>query len=94
MTPRLDIVIPVYNEGNIILATLAELRRQVATPSRILICYDWPDDDTLSTIKAHPERVEGLDDRIRSQPVARRARRGDERFCRKPGAVRAGVSRR
>ena len=60
MTPRLDIVIPVYNEGNIILATLAELRRQVPTPSRILICYDLPDDDTLSTIKANPERVEGL----------------------------------
>lgn len=60
MTPRLDIIIPVYNEGNIILGTLAELRRQVTTPSRILICYDRPDDDTLSTIKANPDRVEGL----------------------------------
>ena len=59
-SPRLDIVIPVYNEGNIILATLGELRRQVAVPSRILICYDLPDDDTLATIKAHPEQVEGL----------------------------------
>jgi dolichol-phosphate mannosyltransferase len=61
MTPRLDIVIPVYNEGNIILSTLGELRRQVTTPSRILICYDRPDDDTLSTIKAQPKQVEGLD---------------------------------
>ena len=60
MTSQLDIVIPVYNEGHIILATLAELRRQVTTPSRILICYDRPDDDTLSTITAHPDRVEGL----------------------------------
>ncbi len=60
MTPRLDIVIPVYNEGNVILATLGELRRQVKTPSRILICYDEPDDDTLSTIKARPEQVDGL----------------------------------
>ena len=60
MMPRLDIVIPVYNEGSIILATLAELRRQVSTPSRILICYDQPDDDTLAAIKAHPERLEGL----------------------------------
>jgi glycosyltransferase involved in cell wall biosynthesis len=60
MTPRLDIVIPVYNEGNIILTTLGELRRQVTTPSRILICYDRPDDDTLSAIKMHSERVEGL----------------------------------
>jgi len=61
MTARLDIVIPVYNEGNIILATLDELRRQVATPSRILICYDRPDDDTLSTIEANRSRVAGLD---------------------------------
>ena len=61
MTARLDIVIPVYNEGNIILATLDELRRQVATPSRILICYDRPDDNTLSTIEANRGRVAGLD---------------------------------
>lgn len=60
MATQLDIVIPVYNEGRNILATLAELRRLVRAPSRILICYDRPDDDTLSTIKAHPERVEGL----------------------------------
>lgn len=60
MTARLDIIIPVYNEGKNILATLGELRRQVTTPSRILICYDRPDDDTLSTIEANPDRVEGL----------------------------------
>src|SRR4029077_7731605 len=60
MTSQLDIVIPVYNEGHIILATLDECRGQVTTPSRILICYDRPNDDTLSTIKAHPGRVEGL----------------------------------
>lgn len=60
VTPKLDIVIPVYNEGKIILATLAELRRQVRVPMRILICYDRPDDDTLATIQAHPDRVEGL----------------------------------
>jgi dolichol-phosphate mannosyltransferase len=60
MMTQLDIVIPVYNEGRNILATLSEIRRLVRTPSRILICYDRPDDDTLSTIKAHPERVAGL----------------------------------
>ena len=60
MTPRLDIIIPVYNEGNIILGTLTALRREVKVPSRILICYDRPEDDTLSTIKAHPDQVEGL----------------------------------
>jgi len=61
MTPRLDIVIPVYNEGGIILATLDALRRYVATPSRILICYDRPDDNTLSTIEANRDAVAGLD---------------------------------
>jgi dolichol-phosphate mannosyltransferase len=57
---RLDIVIPVYNEGKIILGTLAELRRLVTTSSRILICYDKPDDDTLAAIKASPAQLEGL----------------------------------
>ena len=47
-------------KGAIFWRRLRELRRQVTTPSRILICYDRPDDDTLSTIKAHPDRVEGL----------------------------------
>jgi dolichol-phosphate mannosyltransferase len=61
MPARLDIVIPVYNEGSIILATLGALRREVTTPSRILICYDRPDDDTLSTIKANAEQLAGLD---------------------------------
>jgi len=60
MTHRLDIVIPVYNEGRVILATLDALRREVSTPSRILICYDKPDDDTLSTIKDHPDCAAGL----------------------------------
>ena len=53
-------MIPVYNEGGVILGTLAELRRLVRTPSRILICYDRPDDDTLAAIKTNPDLVEGL----------------------------------
>lgn len=60
MTERLDIVIPVYNEGRNILATLGEVRRHVRTPLRILICYDRPDDDTLTAIQANPGPVEGL----------------------------------
>jgi glycosyltransferase involved in cell wall biosynthesis len=57
---QLDIIIPVYNEGGIILTTLAELRRRVATPMRILVCYDQPEDNTLAAIKANPAQVEGL----------------------------------
>jgi len=43
--PRLDIVIPVYNEGANILRTLQSIARAVTTEKRVLICYDREDDD-------------------------------------------------
>jgi dolichol-phosphate mannosyltransferase len=49
--PRLDIVIPVYNEGANILQTLRSIVREVKTPLRVLICYDREDDDTLPAIR-------------------------------------------
>ena len=49
-TPTLDIVIPVYNEGRNILKVLAALQAAVQTPCRVLICYDFEEDDTLSAI--------------------------------------------
>ena len=60
MGARLDIVIPVYNEGPNILATLASLRDNVRTPFRVLICYDRPDDDTLTTIDANRAMLQGM----------------------------------
>jgi glycosyltransferase involved in cell wall biosynthesis len=51
MTAELDIVIPVYNEGRNIVLTLATLASSVKTPARVLICYDFPDDDTLPAIR-------------------------------------------
>jgi dolichol-phosphate mannosyltransferase len=55
MTPaapaRLDIVIPVYNEGANIVPTLRALARHVKTPCRVLICYDREDDDSLPAIR-------------------------------------------
>jgi dolichol-phosphate mannosyltransferase len=48
--PRLDIIIPVYNEGANILPTLQSILRTVKTPPRVLICYDREDDDTLPAI--------------------------------------------
>ena len=38
--PRLDIIIPVYDEGANILRTLQSIMRDVKTPLRVLICYD------------------------------------------------------
>src|SRR5258706_7842175 len=60
MTPELDIVIPVYNEGRNIVATLGALSRSVTTPARVLICYDRPDDDTLPAIRDNPQAHAGL----------------------------------
>ena len=48
---RLDIVIPVYNEGRGIVAVLESLRRCVKTPFRVLVCYDRDDDDTLPALR-------------------------------------------
>jgi dolichol-phosphate mannosyltransferase len=60
MARQLDIVIPVYNEGQNILATLAALAREVKTPARVLIVYDLPDDDTLPAIRDNPGKYPGL----------------------------------
>jgi glycosyltransferase involved in cell wall biosynthesis len=54
MTAELDIVIPVYNEGRNIGATLSALASSVKTPARVLICYDYPEDDTLPAVRSNP----------------------------------------
>ena len=72
MPPELDIVIPVYNEGGNIVATLAGLAGAVTTPARVLICYDHADDDTLPAIKAQS---------------AGPCRPADRRSCAMPGAA-------
>lgn len=61
VTPRLDIVIPVYNESANILQTLGAIDRDVKTPARVLICYDRDDDDTLPAINAHRTDFPGTD---------------------------------
>ena len=59
--PRLDIVIPVYNEGGNILRTLGALKRAVTTPFRVLICYDREDDDTLPVIRDNRNAIGAMD---------------------------------
>jgi glycosyltransferase involved in cell wall biosynthesis len=58
--PQLDIVIPVYNEGRNILGALGALSQHVRTPSRVLICYDFEDDDTLPAVRDNPQVHQGL----------------------------------
>ena len=48
--PDVDVVIPVYNEGENIIPTLESLRRLLQYRARILICYDRDDDNTLPAV--------------------------------------------
>lgn len=56
---ELELVIPVYNEGANIVRVLESLRRSVTTPFRVLICYDFDEDDTLTAVRDRP--VAGMD---------------------------------
>ena len=47
----LDIVIPVYNEGDKITEVLELLCKKVTARSRILICYDFEEDNTLPYVR-------------------------------------------
>lgn len=51
----LDIVIPVYNEGDNIVPVLESFAKHVRTSLRVLICYDRDDDNTLRAIEEHGE---------------------------------------
>ena len=53
--PELDIVIPVYNEGDNIVPVLDSFKRHVSTPCRVLICYDHENDNTLPVVRAYRE---------------------------------------
>jgi len=60
VTPRLDIIIPVYNEGSNILRTLQSIMRETTTPARVLIGYDSDDDDTLPAIDNNRDALGSL----------------------------------
>ena len=47
----LDIIIPVYNEKDVIESTLNEVQKKVKSEYRILIVYDFDEDNTLPVIK-------------------------------------------
>lgn len=47
----LDIIIPVYNERENIYTVLEGLRQSVKTTFRVLICYDYDNDNTLPIIR-------------------------------------------
>lgn len=57
---NLDVLIPVYNEGENIVRVLRSLQREVRTPFRVLICYDSDDDNTLPAVKQFRECSFGI----------------------------------
>lgn len=50
---QLDIIIPVYEEGENIVESLETIRRCVKTPHRVLLCYDYEEDSTLTALKKY-----------------------------------------
>lgn len=47
----MDIIIPVYNEGQSIAEVLISLEKNVSVAFRVLICYDFDGDNTLPVVK-------------------------------------------
>ena len=50
---KLDIVIPVYNEGQTIHGVLDSFIKHVKSPYRVLICYDFEEDTTLEGLRQY-----------------------------------------
>lgn len=50
MTPRVSIVIPVYNEGATIVSTLDRLFESVTLPCEVLVVYDTAEDPTAPVV--------------------------------------------
>jgi glycosyltransferase involved in cell wall biosynthesis len=53
MRHGLDIVIPVYNEGENILRTLEEIERCIEIPHRVLVVYDFDEDNTIPVVRGY-----------------------------------------
>jgi dolichol-phosphate mannosyltransferase len=53
--PAADIVIPVFNEGPNIRDVLESLKA-IDLPIRVLICYDFEEDNTLTALKDYDPR--------------------------------------
>jgi dolichol-phosphate mannosyltransferase len=50
-SPRLSIVVPVYNEGEAVAPVLAKLAASVRTPHEIVVVYDFDGDSTVPVIE-------------------------------------------
>ncbi len=55
MTPRVSIVIPVYQEGEAVVACLTRIGEVVSLPHEILVVYDTPGDSTATVVERFAE---------------------------------------
>ena len=56
MYDDMNIIIPVYNEADNIYRTLSEIEKQIHTPNRIIIVYDFEEDNTVPVIREIMEK--------------------------------------
>jgi len=56
MQPRVSVVIPVYHEGEGIIACLDRILREITLPSEVLVVYDMPEDTTVPYARQMAER--------------------------------------
>jgi len=53
MYDSINIVIPVYNEGENIVKTLDEIKAKIKTPHQIYVVYDFDEDNTIPAVKKY-----------------------------------------
>jgi len=61
VTPRVSIVIPVFNEGESIVTCLGRVLDAVTVPCEVLVVHDFPEDTTVP----YAEKCAANDDRVR-----------------------------
>lgn len=52
----LDIVVPVYNEGQGILKLFDEIRDEIRTPKKVMVVYDFEEDTTLPVVRENKDK--------------------------------------
>jgi len=79
VTPRVSIVIPVYNEGSGVVPVIRRIAESVSLTSEILVVYDMPEDTTVPFINELVAEIPNL------RPVLNEIGRGPA------FAIRAGI---
>jgi glycosyltransferase involved in cell wall biosynthesis len=56
VSPRVSVVVPVYNEGEHIIPVLDRLFEAITLPCEVLVVYDSPDDSTRPVLEQYAEK--------------------------------------